>query len=133
HEDPHEGKMALGCAACHDQTDWKRFAYPDHEKLFALVGPHEHRDCRECHAKESKRSLEQAGRSKTPVAPGAGVRECRDCHESPHGAKFVTASAFFASVTEGASCAQCHKPDHMKFRAPGLTLTAAEHARSGFP
>jgi len=128
HKDPHEGRMALGCADCHEQTDWKRTAYPGHDRMLALVGPHAGRDCRVCHAKEAKQSLENAGRSKAPV-----VRECRDCHESPHSPKFVAASAFFATTTEGQSCAQCHKADQMKFREPGLTLTAAEHARSGFP
>jgi hypothetical protein len=128
HEDFHKGTMALGCAACHEQGDWKRFANPDHDRFLALVGPHANVECRTCHAKEAPRSLERAGRAPAPAA-----RECRDCHESPHAAKFVAATAAAASVSEGQSCAQCHRAEPMKFREPGLTITAAEHARSGFP
>jgi hypothetical protein len=127
-KDVHQGKMALGCAACHDQTDWKRFAYPGHEKFLALVGPHANVDCRKCHAKGEKQALEHAGREATPAA-----RECRDCHDSPHAKPLVAATAAFAKTSEAQACAECHKADQMKFREPGLTLTAAEHARSGFP
>lgn len=129
HEDPHEGRMQVACAACHGQTKWDELHSEGHEKNLPLVGGHGALNCRECHATTSAHSLESMGSTK--ARPEA--RDCMACHASPHTNAFANGAAQIASKPVGGSCVSCHAADHTSFRQPGLTITAEQHAQSGFP
>jgi hypothetical protein len=127
HEDPHEGRMQVACAACHGQTTWKDLHSLGHEKFLPLVGGHENLDCRTCHAQKDPHSLESMG-IKEPLPQ----RDCAACHASPHSQAFSFGSARLAGMPLGSSCVTCHAAPHKSFREPGLTITAEQHATSGF-
>jgi len=129
HEDPHEGRMQLSCTSCHGQESFELPESTGHERFLPLTGGHADVDCRTCHEQDSPRSME---------ALGEGIdrprdRNCIACHESPHDPDFVTGNAALADVGPGVSCGVCHQSDHESFVDDALELTAAQHARSGFP
>ncbi|NJN14529.1 MAG: hypothetical protein HC813_02575 [Planctomycetes bacterium] len=76
------------------------------------MGGHGELSCRTCHAEESDHALEK---------PGQKPRTCLDCHDSPHAAEFARES-----------CLVCHAAVHTSFRDERLTVTPAQHARTGF-
>ncbi len=128
HEDPHEGRMAAGCAECHGQETWEDLRSLGHERVLPLIGGHGDLDCRKCHADDTLRSLDEVGgRGKRLPA-----RTCQECHESPHDEGFVSGVARQVSLAGGASCVTCHVPEHVSFRQEGLEVTAEQHASSGF-
>jgi hypothetical protein len=129
HEDPHEGRMQVACAACHGQTTWDALHSLGHEKFLPLVGGHGDLSCRKCHAEDDPRSLESMG-MKGPRPP---PRDCAACHDSPHRQDFARGNARLASMAIGKSCVACHAAEHTSFRQPGLEVTAEQHAKSGFP
>jgi hypothetical protein len=129
HEDPHEGRMALGCVDCHDQVSFENHRYDQHADSLPLVGGHGDLTCRTCHAESEPHALEALGRK----TRGLTARECLDCHESPHRDAFVSGVAALLERTFGATCGDCHVAEHTSFRAEGLTVSAPQHAQSGFP
>ncbi len=128
HKDPHEGRMALTCADCHGEDDFKKIISRDHDRFLPLVGGHGSASCRDCHEKEQPHALELLGRDVRPLR-----RECADCHDSPHGRRIVEGVAEFAARTTGASCVECHRPGHEDFAAADAEITRDRHAASGFP
>lgn len=129
HEDPHEGRMVVACASCHGQAKWDELFSLGHERQLPLVGGHADINCRECHAEKGPHSLESLeGGLNRPAA-----RTCLDCHESPHEQEFLTGAAQIAALPIDKSCVTCHEALHESFRDERLTLTAEQHARSGFP
>jgi hypothetical protein len=129
HEDPHEGRMQVACAACHGQTQWNDLHSVGHEKFLPLVGGHGDLSCRECHAETDPHSLESMGMK----GPRQTQRDCVACHESPHTQGFASDVARLAVMPLGQSCVTCHAAEHKSFREPGLTITPKQHSRSGFP
>ncbi len=130
HEDPHEGRMQVACAACHGQTTWDALHSLGHEKNLPLVGGHGDLSCRKCHEeKDDSHSLESMGMT----GPRAPARECVACHDSPHTPDFQRGNARLASMAIGKSCVVCHQAEHKSFREPGLVVTAEQHLKSGFP
>jgi hypothetical protein len=128
HQDPHEGRYsAVSCAQCHGQVAFDELASEGHESQLALVGGHGDVACRTCHAADGPHSLEAVGAGRAPPA-----RACAACHESPHAQEFVAASARLAVRPPEASCIVCHEGKHVSFREEA-TVTAAQHAASGFP
>ena len=113
HEDPHKGSMAKACADCHNQVKFDQPRARGHEEFLPLTGGHAAVSCRRCHQKEAPHALE---------TPGAPARRCIDCHTSPHRTSFVGEQ----------DCKTCHLADHTGFRADTLTVTAPQHASSGF-
>lgn len=127
HKDAHEGRMVLACAQCHGQRAFDQLSSLDHDKVLPLTGGHARASCRDCHARESAFSLEALGHGEVRQR-----RSCADCHESPHATDFVAGVARLASLPPAAACSVCHQADHDSFRADDLTVTAAQHAASGF-
>lgn len=141
HDDPHDGTMGTDCAGCHGQSQpFDRVARFEHDPRFALEGAHAGHACRVCHEPGGPRAVARLlddGASPSasspasprspdapspPGSPGA-VRRCADCHADPHRRAF----------TEGRDCTGCHAAAHGTFAAAAESLTAAEHASSGFP
>ncbi|MCA8958297.1 MAG: hypothetical protein KDC87_19625, partial [Planctomycetes bacterium] len=126
HRDAHEGRMKLACASCHGQESFDRLHADGHERHLVLDGAHGRATCRTCHA-TGEHGLESLGRGRS-VAP----RLCADCHQSPHNPSFVEGVAKLEGVAPGASCAKCHAAAHGGFRGERVTVTASQHALSGF-
>lgn len=129
HEDHHDGAFAVGCATCHVQTGFGQHVAAGHERHLALTGGHAGLSCRACHAEGSSRSLEVlAGGGPRPSARG-----CADCHDSPHSLALVDGVAHAEGVPLDRACGVCHTQDDLSFRALAVTMTAAQHAFTGFP
>jgi hypothetical protein len=128
HEDPHEGRMAIECASCHGQSKWDGWASLGHERFLPLVGGHAEVACLDCHAEGERDSLERLGMA----AERPKGRACTDCHESPHFEPFVVAIAERSASERDATCVVCHAAGHTSFRDERLTLSAEDHAASGF-
>ena len=60
------------------------------------------------------------------------ARDCIACHASPHSSRFANGAAETALKPLGASCVVCHAAAHTLFREPSLTITAEQHALSGY-
>lgn len=129
HEDAHEGRMQVACAACHGQTAFTEPASIGHERFLPLVGGHADVACLECHAKEGTYSLDVLGTGEGRLRP----RACLDCHESPHTQDFVAGVAALVEMQPAASCVECHAAEHLSFREEGLSVSPENHAVSGFP
>jgi len=130
HEDVHAGALPR-CAACHGQErPFAEVAEFEHSAAFPLVGAHGRVGCRACHAPGSPHSIEAAALD-SQTAPER-VRACADCHASPHASEFVAAEARARSLAPEQACAACHALDGGPFHAEGQTLSAAQHAATGF-
>jgi hypothetical protein len=129
HEDPHEGRMQVACAACHGQSRWDEHFSLGHEKFLPLVGGHGDVGCRACHAEKEPHSLESLGNR----GPRPAARDCIACHMSPHTSTFANGAAALAQLSLGQSCVVCHEAAHTIFREPSLKITAEQHALSGYP
>lgn len=129
HEDPHAGVFSLDCADCHVQVSFAQHVPVGHERHLPLTGAHAEVSCRACHALDTPHSLEvlAGGRARPPS------RGCADCHVSPHAAPFIDGVAHMEGTPLSRTCAVCHTSEHQMFRADGLTMTAAQHAHTGFP
>jgi hypothetical protein len=128
HEDAHAGRMQIACADCHGQTDWQVRTARGHDRHLELAGGHAEVGCRSCHGEDSDRALERlSGRTRD----GAG-RACADCHASPHRSAFVERAAALADSTPARACVVCHRGEHETFTADGLSVSAAQHAGTGF-
>lgn len=128
HEDPHEGRMQIDCAACHGQTAWDGLHSLGHERYLPLVGGHGDVACRTCHAANGAHALETLGESRT--RPDA--RTCAACHDSPHQPDFTAFPARMAGVEDARGCVVCHEAAHTTWRESAGTLTPGQHAFSGF-
>ena len=128
HEDPHEGSMQRACVECHVQTDFDEHRFVGHDDVFELLGSHGEATCQDCHAEESRFSLAAHGARRRAPQP----RECAACHESPHREGFIRGNAAANEMTGGASCTLCHDPEVHEFRGDDVSITAAQHAASGF-
>jgi hypothetical protein len=129
HADPHDGRFAAACAACHGQTSWDELAALGHERFLALTGGHAGLACAECHAEHGPRSLEVVGGE----GPRPEPRACSECHESPHSPAFAAGAAALTGLVEERACLRCHAEEHASFREPELRALPAElHAASGF-
>ena len=127
HDDPHEGRMTVGCASCHGQSDFESLHSLGHEEHLPLIGGHAESSCRDCHARDDTHSLERLGSRNRPES-----RDCVSCHESPHADPFVEGVARLLKQSAGASCAACHEAPHTSFRDEDLELTKWQHGMSGF-
>ena len=129
HEDVHEGAMAVSCATCHGQEAFDQLHSIGHERVLPLVGGHGDVSCRTCHAEDGPRALEVVGgRGAQPPE-----RTCLDCHASPHAAGFAEGAARLAGMPLEQGCVSCHAAEHASFREEGLTISAEQHALTGFP
>lgn len=138
HEDVHEGTFSTTCIVCHDQSSFTDHHFAGHASFLELDGAHGGLSCRECHAEGSEHSLAVL---RGPAASRPTGRSCAECHDQPHSASFTVQAAFdrgvpHADTLEGTHknklCAGCHEPHHMTFDEDATSLTAAEHAASGF-
>lgn len=129
HDDPHEGRMQLSCTTCHGQRTFAVQTPQHHENHLPLVGPHAGVGCRECHAQTTAgHALEvQGGPQRGPA------RDCRDCHEAPHRQPFLDGVAAAAGMRPGAACVLCHEREHTEFALANGSVTAEQHAFTGFP
>jgi predicted CXXCH cytochrome family protein len=129
HDDPHQGRFARSCEACHGQelpfADVASFV---HTAAFPLTGGHARESCSECHEPGSAHAIEAlAGFAAPPPA-----RDCSACHDSPHDERFLAEAADVRAVSAGASCALCHDALHGGFGAPPVATPAELHAATGF-
>lgn len=127
HEDAHDGRMRLGCTSCHGQQSFNQLHSEGHDKYLSLVGGHAGVDCLICHLDNEAHSLDALGSGKE-----ISQRACPDCHDSPHQESFIAGVAQLAASTPKASCASCHKVEHVSFADAGEDVTPKQHAASGF-
>ena len=128
HDDPHQGRMRRACEDCHGQEQaFDRVAEFEHDPRFPLVGGHAEQACKECHPKDSLRSVEALDRG----VPQEAWRGCQACHESPHAPAFVLASATASGPVAGARCEGCHPVEGPPFAAAPLSVE--QHIATGFP
>lgn len=132
HEDPHEGRMARGCAECHGQDEpFAALTAFRHPGRFELRGAHDIDDCAACHEPGGTHSVEALASADPPPD-----RRCADCHADPHPAGFLRAIARLSELAEGDSCSACHDAAHEGWRADSghgdVTLSRAQHAATGF-
>lgn len=119
HDDPHDGRMARGCAECHGQSEpFETVALFEHTRDFPLEAPHDGLACAECHAPGTRYAVEALGGASPPPS-----RECADCHQAGHSAGFL--------ARVDATCAECHG-GAASFGAADLERTAALHGATGF-
>ena len=130
HDDPHEGRMVIACTQCHGQDSFEELASSDHDRWLPLTGGHGALACAECHASDTRHSLDFLGGA---AGRGAEARACADCHASPHARGFLAGVGRSVTREPGATCGACHAAEHTRFREPGLEVSKALHARSGFP
>ena len=128
HEDPHEGRMKVGCTSCHGQATWQGMNAVGHEEHLWLVGGHGDLDCRTCHAQDTARALEAMEKDGPSLAP----RTCVGCHDSPHAPTFVQANVTSFPGLSDDACIVCHAAEHESFRDERLVLAPSQHAASGF-
>ncbi len=128
HDDPHEGRMVVACADCHGQDAWDELASLNHARHLPLVGGHAGVSCSACHEEKGTHALELLGTAKRRPR----TRECLECHASPHDGAFVEGVAKLVGKTSGASCVDCHEPEHESFDDERLEITPEQHACSGF-
>jgi hypothetical protein len=117
-EDPHGGKLAGGCDACHGQVGWRRDLAFDHDvTAFPLLGLHRVVSCAQCHS-----SLAFSGAGSTCVScharddvhkGGLGNR-CESCHSANGWSLWSfdhAREAHFALLGAHArlKCADCHR------------------------
>lgn len=129
HEDPHDGTMQQACVNCHSQSGFEEQHFAPHDDVWPLAGSHAESTCVECHVPETEYSLAALvalTRSPTP-------RECSSCHDSPHRGKFIAGIARISDSTRDSSCLLCHDPEVHTFRGEQVSITAEQHAQSGFP
>ncbi len=128
HFDAHRGRMQLDCATCHGQEHFHDLIATDHDRHLPLVGGHAGVSCKSCHpADDAQHSLEAVG-AKQPHP----TRQCQDCHQSPHADAFVRGVEQASPPAALGACAVCHDPEHTDFATAAPTLTAAQHAHSGY-
>ncbi len=126
HDDPHEGRMQIGCAKCHSQESWDQLGSLGHEEFLPLIGGHAEVGCRKCHEKDSAQSLESFGAGRR-----GAERACATCHDSPHAESFIASIARLEGTSDAASCVQCHEHEHLTFHDE-VEMTPERHACSGF-
>jgi hypothetical protein len=113
HEDPHKGRLGVGCADCHRETgfrDVNRTAFDHAKTAFPLRGAHSRAECVMCHD------------AKTAWGPHPPHESCAGCHGEAHGRQLPSAGG-------GPDCDQCHSED--VFRPS--TYTVLRHERTPFP
>ncbi|MCB9879060.1 MAG: hypothetical protein H6835_15805 [Planctomycetes bacterium] len=125
HEDPHAGRMQLGCVTCHSQDGFATRDVHDHDRWLALDGRHGQLGCRDCHGADDAHALERL-----PGDRGA-ARGCADCHEGPHSAPFL-ANSTPVGERQVDNCARCHAPAQDAFAAATSVMTPALHEATGF-
>lgn len=128
HDDPHGGRMQVGCAVCHDQTSFQDHFVPEHENWLSLLGAHADVGCRACHQNDSEHALE----SMRPDGHRS-ARTCGDCHETPHSERFLAGNGGALGQAPQASCSECHPLDLPTFADPRVAVTPEQHAFGGFP
>ncbi len=139
HEDAHSGTYQTTCIVCHVQSGFEDVLYVGHDSFLELVGGHAGLDCAACHAADSSHSLTAL---RGPAALRPTYRACADCHASPHRPAFVEGAAATAGIPNPAAltghaasalCSTCHGPEHLAWSEHASTMTAEQHAASGFP
>ena len=130
HEDPHEGRMAQSCEACHSQSEpFVNAANFEHTAAFPLLGAHAGHACADCHTSGSAHDFEVlAGTGPRPAS-----RACGDCHESPHTAPFIEAVAREQGMSPAATCSACPDAVTRGFEPARSQLPRELHALTGFP
>lgn len=131
HEDVHLGALP-DCAACHgEEQPFAAVAEFVHTRAFELTGAHAGRACNACHVPGSAHAIE-AEHLRASATDTANVRSCASCHTSPHRAPFLADAARASGGTPDATCATCHPVEHTSFTDARATLSAAQHAATGF-
>lgn len=85
-DDPHSGELGEQCANCHDEVEWLKAPFFDHDLVsFPLLGEHANIECDDCHA--------------TQIFVDTGTA-CIDCHleDDHHNGVFEE------------NCESCHNP-----------------------
>jgi len=106
HEDVHGGALFRDCAECHGQENFTPAGNFDHDRVFALLGPHREAACGKCHDGLDFRD-------------GKG-RACAACHDSPH--RFATPD----------DCGGCHGAADASWSAAQASFGPERHAERGF-
>lgn len=128
HRDVHEGRLGPDCETCHGQEQpFKDAPGFQHSAVFPLAGGHAGLACADCHAQDGATSV-----ASLIAAPGGPVRVCAACHASPHRTEFISRMATIAGKAEEDACALCHDAAQETFLGPQATLTAEQHAATGF-
>ena len=128
HDDVHKGTFSANCASCHGQEKaFDTVAAFEHTKVFPLAGSHGGLKCSKCHDDGGEQSV-----ATLMASPGATVRACGECHDSPHTPILIASIAAAQQVSEGQTCSVCHSAEDKTFLAPPATLTAEQHAATGF-
>lgn len=127
HEDAHTPSLGTRCDRCHVQESFEHLISEGHERHLALIGGHGGLDCRECHGDSERWSLEAHAAEDLPA------RNCKSCHASPHAERFELGIAALEGTARGRACAECHMAEHTRFDDPGVPMSDAHHAASGFP
>ena len=130
HDDPHQGRMAESCDACHGQEHpFAEVASFAHTDAFPLVGSHGDPACLDCHEKNGPHAVELLAGAEGAVR----ARDCMDCHASSHSAGFLAGVAAFADTAPEASCSLCHDASHGSFEGQAVKMSSELHAAaSGF-
>ncbi len=130
HQDPHAGRMAKDCNACHGQErPFHELANFLHPEGFPLDGVHGESACTDCHEPEGAFAVELLGGLQSPQAP-----QCADCHDSPHSQPFLHSVSAQLALDVAASCAACHS-EHgtlQPFASYNVALSRELHGASGF-
>lgn len=124
HRDEHRGAFGGDCEQCHGQEEPFAAAPGFDHGSFPLRGAHRRVACDVCHPPGMAHAARRAPDRPPPV------RTCAECHDSPHQATFLR-EVFAASGDRTGDCGRCHDPAEARFA--GATLTAAQHAATGFP
>jgi len=131
------------CVICHGSSDLT-FLHPtakmtsQHHALtgFSLAPTHAQVACVTCHKEIGTRRALPAG-DDLPARfakffASHGQDACGECHESPHRGAMVSLIADATHLRDVQSCSVCHGTTNLTFQSPPATMTAAQHAATGF-
>ncbi|MDX1385619.1 MAG: cytochrome c3 family protein, partial [Thermoanaerobaculia bacterium] len=110
HDDPHRGRLGVGCAGCHGETSWSSVEPSgfDHSRTrFPLRASHATTACDACHIDGRALAI-------------AGFDRCTTCHQDPHLGQLSA---------DGRRCTACH--DEESFRPSSFTV--ADHQTTAYP
>jgi len=126
-DDVHQGLQKARCEFCHNQNEWKKATKFDHGLTsFPLIGQHQGKSCKLCHASLNFSNADTAciscHRSKD-YHKGSLGEDCEKCH-NPNGWKkwefdHNTQTVFKLEGSHtGLECGACHKKPMMKGGRP---------------
>ena len=137
--DPHQGQFKPDCAACHDESTFKK-AKTDHQSSrYPLTGKHISVACAKCHAKEAGTNLVRYRPLRTACVDchrdthlGQFTKGCEACHPTEGFGRAFSSfdhqrdSAYRLEGTHAAvKCEECHKKEASPF--PGGAAEAVRY------